>query len=339
MEKINRCYYLDKEHNLTLLEKPIPVPGADEAVIRIMANGICGSDVHFYKDGRLGNFLVQEPYIPGHECSGMVYSVGKAVTGFQVGDRVTIEPGIPCGRCGTCKSGRYNLCPHVVFLSEPGINGTFCDYVAVRADMLYPLPEGMSFELGALVEPTAVAVHGMSMAGNLRGKTAAIFGAGPIGLITMLAFKAAGGGRAVCIDINETRLNRAKSLGADDIVVNRDADLRNCCDIAFETAGSPLTTALLFTAVRPGGYAVQIGWPAGNVVNMNIADFMEKEITYSGLNRYANAYPAAIAWLADGRIPGGELITNRFPFIQTPEAFAFTAENPDRVVKTMVLEE
>lgn len=337
---MNRCFYLDRDHRFTLREEPLPTPAPDEAVVRIMANGICGSDVHFYKDGRLGNFVVDQPYVPGHECSGVVHSVGAAVRGIAPGDRVTIEPGIPCGRCQACKSGRYNLCPQVVFLSAPGTNGTFCDYVSVRADMLFRLPDGMDYELGALVEPAAVAVHGISMAGDVRGRDGLIFGAGPIGLITMLAFKAAGGGRAICVDINDTRLARAKELGADAVLDNRtQPDLANICDVAFETAGAPITTAQLFTAARPGGYAVQIGWPTGNVVPMNIADFMEKEITYRGLNRYANAYPAAITWLCDGRIPGEKLITHRMPFTQTAEAFAFTAQHPDEVVKMMVVAE
>lgn len=334
---MNRCFYLDAQHTLTRREEPIPTPGPDEAVVRIRANGICGSDVHFFRDGRLGNFLVTEPYIPGHECSGEVHAVGAQVDAVKVGDAVTIEPGIPCGRCDTCKSGRYNLCPQVRFLSEPGVNGTFCDYVAVRADMLHRLPSSMDLELGALVEPAAVAVHGVNMAGNLYGKTGAIFGAGPIGLLTMLAFQAAGGGRAICIDINEARLQRAKELGADEVIRNRDVDLTDICDVSFETAGSPITTAQLFAATRPAGHVVQIGWPTGNVVPMDIALLMEKELTYAGLNRYANVYPAAIAWLADGRIPGERLFTHRRGFEEIPEAFAYTAEHPDEVVKMLVL--
>jgi L-iditol 2-dehydrogenase len=194
----------------------------------------------------------------------------------------------------------------------------------------------MGFDTGALAEPAAVAVHAMNLAGNVSGRTAAILGAGPIGLITLMAFKAAGGARAICVDINEARLACASSMGADETILNKDCKLTNICDIAFETAGSPVTTAQLFAAVRPGGRAVQVGWPSGNIVPMDIAGLMEKEITYSGLNRYANAYPAAIAWLADGRIDGRKLITHRFPFAQTPEAFEFTAANPNLVIKTIV---
>ncbi|MDR1536473.1 MAG: alcohol dehydrogenase catalytic domain-containing protein [Clostridiales bacterium] len=332
----NRCFYLDSQHHFTMKEESVPVPATDEAVVLIRANGICGSDIHFFKDGRLGNFVVTQPYVPGHECSGEVYSVGSNAGEIHLGDFVAIEPGIPCGYCGTCKSGRYNLCPNVTFLSEPGVNGTFCDYVKVRSDMLHPLRKGMDFELGALAEPVAVAAHAMSLAGKLHGKTGAVFGAGPIGLLTMLAFKASGGGRAICIDINERRLMRAKELGADEVILNCDADLKNICDVSFETAGSPITTAQLFAATRTGGHAVQIGWPAGNVVPMDISALMEKEITYSGLNRYANAFPVAIAWLADGRIPGKLLITHHQAFEQTPQAFSFTADHPNEVVKMMV---
>ncbi|HBP38209.1 MAG TPA: alcohol dehydrogenase, partial [Clostridiales bacterium] len=124
MTQINRCLYLDDQHQLTLRHEPVPVPAADEVLVRIMANGICGSDVHFYKEGRLGNFVVTKPYIPGHEASGQIVALGSAVTGKAVGDKVVIEPGIPCGCCAWCRSGRYNLCPSVVFLSAPPVNGT-----------------------------------------------------------------------------------------------------------------------------------------------------------------------------------------------------------------------
>jgi L-iditol 2-dehydrogenase len=337
---INRCFYLDGEHRLTLREEAVPVPAPDEALIHIRANGICGSDVHFFHEGRLGNFVVQAPYIPGHECSGEIAALGSAVQGLSMGQWVTIEPGIPCGRCETCKSGRYNLCPRVRFLSEPGVNGTFCDYVTVRADMVYPLPKGLSLEQGALAEPLAVAVHGVNLAGAVRGKTAAILGTGPIGLMTMLAFKAAGGGPALCFDINPTRLARAKALGANAAYDNRESgDLRNICEVAFETAGSPATTAQLFDVVRPGGVAVQIGWPSKNKVEINIANCIEKEITYRGLNRYASAFPTALTWLAEGRVPGEKLISHRHPFAQTPDAFRFTAGHPDEVIKMMVVQE
>ena len=333
----NRCAFLNAQHEFTIEEREIPVPKDDEVLIQIVANGICGSDIHFYAEGRLGNFVVTKPYIPGHEASGIVAGVGKEVTDFKEGDRVAIEPGIPCDRCRYCKSGRYNLCPSVVFLSAPPINGTFCDFICVRSDFVHKIPGDMPFEHAALIEPAAVAVHAVNRAGNINGKGCAIFGAGPIGLLTLQAFKAAGGGNTICIDMLDNRLELAKTLGADEVInVNDGRDLTDIADIIFETAGSPSATAQLFTAARAGGTVVQVGWPAGNVVTMNIADFIEKELDYVSVNRYANAYPAAIRYICDGRIRVEPLITQTYSFEEIPEAFKFAKENAKEVIKIVV---
>ena len=153
MSDLNRMVYLDAEHRLTIREEPIPRPAPGQVLVQVKANGICGSDLHFWREGRLGNFVVTRPYVPGHEASGVVAEVGEGVAGFSAGQPVVIEPGIPCGRCVTCRAGRYNLCRDVVFLSAPPVNGTFCDYIAVRSDALHPMPKGMTFEQGANLSP------------------------------------------------------------------------------------------------------------------------------------------------------------------------------------------
>jgi L-iditol 2-dehydrogenase len=329
--------YLDASHQFTKRECEIPEPAQDEVLIKIAANGICGSDIHFYSEGRLGNFVVSKPYIPGHEASGTVVATGSGVKRFSTGEKVVIEPGIPCGRCTVCMSGRYNLCPDVVFLSAPPINGTFCDYICVRSDFVFSVPENMSLEHAALVEPAAVAVHSVNRAGALNGKTGLVFGAGPIGLLTLQAFKAAGGGRVICVDIMDNRLEIAAKLGADEVINPKNAPkLENLADVVFETAGSTVTTAQLFTAARVGASVVQVGWPVGNHVNMNIADLLDKELTYTGVNRYANAYPPAIQYICDGRIDVKPLITHTFDFEDTPHAFQFAKENPDKVIKVVI---
>lgn len=337
MNKKNRCMFLDADHQFTPKECEIPIPASDEVLVKIAANGICGSDVHFYAEGRLGNFVVTAPYIPGHEASGTVEEMGSSVKGFNLGDKVVIEPGIPCGRCAYCLSGRYNLCPSVIFMSAPPINGTFCDYVCVRYDFVYKVPAEMPFEYAALVEPVAVAVHAANRAGFINGKVGLVYGAGPIGLLTLQAFKAAGGGRIICVDVLDNRLELAKMLGADEVInAKNGAEISNLADVVFETAGSPVTTAQLFTAARIGATVVQVGWPAGNVVKMNIADFLDKELSYMGVNRYANAYPAAIRYINDGRIDVKSLITHTFDFDKTPEAFICAKENPSKVIKVVV---
>ena len=148
--KENRRLYLNEKHELYLVTEDIPEPGEHEVLVQIKANGICGSDIHFYHEGRLGNFVVDRPYVPGHEASGVVVKNGPGAKRFKAGDRIVIEPGIPCGHCRMCKEGRYNLCPDVVFLSAPPIDGTFCDYVCVNEHFLFAMPEGLSFEAAAL---------------------------------------------------------------------------------------------------------------------------------------------------------------------------------------------
>lgn len=339
MPNRNRRAYLDAQHRITIKQEGIPVPGECEVIVKIEANGICGSDIHFYRDGRLGNFVVTVPYIPGHEASGIIIDKGKDVKALSVGDHVVIEPGIACGKCGYCKTGRYNLCPDVVFLSAPPINGTFCDYIAVRSDFIHKIPSGLSFEGAALIEPVAVAVHAVNRSRFKNGDTAVVVGAGPIGILTMQAFKVSGGAKTILIDINEDRLKIAKESGADEIInitENKD-DLSNIADIAFETAGSSKATEMLFSLVRTGGSVVQVGWPEGSIALMNIADFIDKELDYFAVNRYVNAFPTAISWVADNRIKIDKLITNRYSFDQVSEAFEYTAKHPGGVMKTIVL--
>lgn len=334
----NRKAYLDPEHRFTIRREEIPEPGENDVVVKIRANGICGSDSHFYKEGRLGNFVVDRPYVPGHECSGTVFAAGKAVRNMSEGDTVTIEPGIPCGRCKYCREGRYNLCPDVRFLSAPPENGTFCDYVCVPGDMVFKVPGGLPFEEAAMIEPAAVAVQAVKRAVFPKGASGIIIGAGPIGLLTLQAFKAAGGGEAACVDINSFRLEFAGKIGADKVIKITDGKLPDIkADVVFETAGSDSATESLFGYLEPGGCAVQVGWPRSNHVPMDIAAFIERELTYVSVNRYANAYPAAIRWISDGRIKVRELITHRFDFEDIAEAFRFTAQNPGEVIKTIVM--
>ncbi|MHB1483726.1 MAG: NAD(P)-dependent alcohol dehydrogenase [Saccharofermentanales bacterium] len=338
-DKKNRRLLLDSSHKFTMVDETIPIPGENEVLVKIAANGICGSDIHFFKEGRLGNFVVTTPYTPGHESCGTITALGPNAKGFEIGDRVVIEPGIPCGLCDHCKSGRYNLCGNVVFLSAPPINGTFCDYIAIRSDMVYKMPDEMTFEQGALVEPAAVAVHAVNRAGFINGASGVILGAGPIGLLVLQAFKAAGGGKAICIDLLDNRLEIAKKLGADVVInpKNNGMDAENIGDVVFETAGSSKTTAMLYKLARPGGIAVQVGWPEKPEVGMNIADFLDKELTYIGVNRYANAFKTAISQISDGRIRTDLLMTQKFDFDHVEQAFRFAAENPRETIKVVVI--
>lgn len=338
MSKKNRRLFLNKEHELYLVEEEIPEPKENEVLIHIQANGICGSDVHFFHEGRLGNFVVDKPYVPGHEASGIVVKNGSRARKFEIGDRVVIEPGIPCGHCKMCKEGRYNLCPDVVFLSAPPIDGTFCDYICVNENFLFTVPDKLSYEDAALAEPSAVAIHAVERGKFRSGATGVIVGAGPIGLLTVQAFKAAGGGKVICIDVIDSRLEKAKEVGADEVInpLNSNEKLSNLGEIVFETAGNKNTTAQLFTLAKPGGCVVQVGWPNGNMVEMNIADMMDKELDYVSVNRYANVFDTAVTWLTDGRIHAKEMITQRYPLSRAKEAFEWALNHPQETIKVIV---
>ncbi|MCL2378876.1 MAG: NAD(P)-dependent alcohol dehydrogenase [Defluviitaleaceae bacterium] len=335
MSEVNRCLYLDNKHNLTIENKEIPKPGPGQVLVKVAANGICGSDIHFFQDGRLGNFVVTTPYIPGHEASGTIVALGTDANLCQQGQRVVIEPGIACGLCAQCKIGRYNLCPKVVFLSAPPVDGTFCDYLCINENFVFPIPDSLSLEHAAFAEPLAVAIHSINRAQMRPGETGVIVGAGPIGLLTLQAFKAAGGGRVVCVDLLESRLEVAKKLGADDVIIPG-KDMHNIGDVIFETAGSSSATAGLFQMAKHGGRVVQVGWPDGNKVELDIAVMMDKELDYIGVNRYANAFEAAVTWLADGRIVVDDLITQRYQFNNAPEAFNWANERPNETIKVIV---
>ena len=337
MSLINRCLYLNGIKNLTIEHREVPKPLLGQVLVKIAANGICGSDVHFYTDGRLGNFVVTKPYIPGHEASGTVVECGENANKFIKGQRVVIEPGIACGRCGMCKIGRYNLCPEVVFLSAPPINGTFCDYLCIDENFVFPIPDSLSFEDAALAEPLAVAIHTMNRVKIRAGETGVIVGAGPIGLLTLQAFKAAGGGRAICVDLIKSRLDTAMKLGADEVLVpGGDTTVENLGDVIFETAGSNIATSQLFRMAKHGGRVAQVGWPNGNVVELDVAVFMDKELDYIAVNRYANVFETAVTWLSDARIKTNGIITQRYSFDDTPGAFKWVLENPHDTIKIIV---
>ena len=336
MSNINRSLVLDAEHNLRIENRPIPVPGEGEVLVKIAATGICGSDVRFYTDGRVGTFVVTTPVIPGHESSGTIAGVGKGVKALREGDRVAVEPGISCGICDMCKTGRYNLCYEMVFLSAPPHDGMFCDYIVLPEHLAFPIPDSLSMRAAAMSEPSAVAIHSVNRSRMVAGDTGIIIGAGPIGLLTLQAFKAAGGGRAICVDVIDKRLDIAKELGADDVCKPGDKILDGAADVIFECAGSAQATETLISMARRGARIVQVGNPKGGSVALDLATLCDFEIDYIGIFRYANVYPTAIRWLADGRLNTDKLITHVFPFEQAVEAFNLSRDNPNDTIKVVI---
>lgn len=345
MKEMMKTAVLQRTAVMTMEQRARPTPGAGEVLVRVRAVGICGSDVHYYTHGRIGPFVVNQPLVLGHEASGVIEAVGEGVTTRTVGQRVAIEPGVPDGTCEFCRAGRYNLCPNVQFMATPPVDGAFAEYVVTAADFVYPLPDHVTLEEGALIEPLAVGVYAIRRSGLQAGQDVAVLGAGPIGLVTLQAARAAGAGAITVVDLDEHRLEVASSMGATTVVnASREDALEKIMaltggrgvDIVFEAAGSPKTAALAVHMARRGGRVTMIGLPPEDNFPYPLVAAMAKEVDIVTVFRYANIYPACIALVAEGRVDVKSLITHRFPLEQAESALQLSDSRADGVIKAMV---
>ncbi len=329
---------------LQLTECEIPVPKEDELLLKIAYVGLCGSDLHFYTEGHIGKRRVTRPFVLGHEVSAVVEKVGSGVQGFSVGDRVTLEPGIACRKCEYCLSGRYHLCPKVVFISNPPDDGAMQKYIVFPARLCFKLPDSISLEEGAMIEPLCVGLHAAQRGEVNMNSVVIVLGCGPIGIMTILSCKAFGAKRIIATDIREKRLAKAKEMGAD-FVVNAAADDFSQqisaltdglgADVVFEAAGSPATMAQTSELVKRGGVIVIVG----NVTKETSYNFLlvsNKEADIRPVYRYKNLYPTAINALASGKIDLKRIQPRVFPYTRAQEAFDITADGSNDVVKTLI---
>ncbi|MBC7287978.1 MAG: NAD(P)-dependent alcohol dehydrogenase [Armatimonadetes bacterium] len=325
---------------------PMPeIAEPDDVLIRVLSVGICGSDVHFFTRGRIGDFILQQPTIMGHESAGEVVDVGPAVADLRPGDIVAIEPGKTCRKCEFCKSGRYNLCPHVVFLAAPPVNGAFCECLVWPRDFVFKLPENLGPDEGAMMEPLSVGLHAVRLAGVRGGDTVAILGAGPIGLTTLMAAKAHGATRIIVTDVVAFRLDFATRLGATNVINARETDPVEAImdltrgrgvDAAFECAGTEVTIQQAMKVTRDGGSVQLVGMPAELMPQVPIYDVINRELTVRGTFRYANCYPAAIALASSGLADVKSLVTHHVDLDSVPEAMAWVEEHKNEVIKAVV---
>lgn len=336
---------LYKPFDLRVEEVDVREPADDEVVIRVKAVGICGSDIHFYKEGKIGKFVVEKPLILGHEASGEIVEVGKGVSERRVGDRVAMEPGIPCRKCEFCKSGKYNLCPDMQFLSCPPYDGFFVEYTVVPWDFTYVLPEGVSFEEGAMVEPLSVGMQAAKRSGVSAGDSVAILGAGPIGLCTLQVAKAFGASPIIITDIVPSRLELAKKMGAThtlnarEDVVGRIYELTNGrgVDVTFECAGSTATTQITPYITKPGGVITLVGVTSEEIYPMPMLEIAHmRELDVRGVFRYANVHSLTVKLLGEGKLDAKPLITHSFSLEETKEALEFVDKNKDKVIKGVI---
>lgn len=329
-------------HDLGLEERPVPEPGAGEVLVRVTAVGVCGSDVHYWHRGAIGPFVVRGPLVLGHECAGEVVALGPGVSGPAVGDRVAMEPGIPCGRCRACREGRYNLCPDVRFWATPPFDGSFAEYVVHPADFCFPLPEGVLDEAGALIEPLSTGVHAARRGRIGPGSSVLVTGLGPIGLVNVMAAFAAGAGSVWASDPVPFRRAAAASLGASILpaggaegIAHLHREHPEGLDVAVDCSGAPAALELCCGAVRPGGAVVLIGMGADRL-ELPLALLQTREVDLLPVFRYAHTYPAAIAWVASGRAPLDRLITHRLPMSRVQEAFELVHATAEGAIKVMV---
>ena len=273
------AYLQEKQKIVVRDDRPLPSPSADQALIKIEYCGVCGSDVHFYREGKVGDVPAPKDFILGHEVAGTVVTVGENVKHLIPGDRVALEPGYPCGKCQFCKTGKYNLCPDVQFFADPPVAGALQEYVVHPASMCFKLPDNVSTEEGALVEPLSVGMHAASQASVTLGDRVLILGGGCIGLVTMLAAKARGASFLVVVDLFKKRLNMAQKLGATHVIDASCEDVGKRvkeifgslgADIVFETAGSTSTIAQTPHYVKPGGTICLVGMASESMVSIRL---------------------------------------------------------------------
>ncbi|XP_022737432.1 L-idonate 5-dehydrogenase-like isoform X1 [Durio zibethinus] len=331
-----------------VVEQLSVVLGPHDVKVGIKALGICGSDVHHFKTMRCANFIVKKPMVIGHECAGIIEEVGSEVKSLAVGDRVALEPGISCQRCNLCRDGRYNLCPEMKFFGSPPTNGSLANKVVHPANLCFKLPENVSLEEGAMCEPLSVGVHACRRAEVGPETNVLIMGAGPIGLVTLLAARAFGSPRIVIVDVDDCRLSIAKNLGADEIVQvstniqdmgEEVAKIQNAMaskiDVSFDCVGFNKTMSTALNATGTGGKVCLIGL-AQSEMTIPLTMAAVREVDVIGIFRYRNTWPLCIEFLRTGKIDVKPLITHRFGFSQKGIEDAFqTSAAGGNAIKVM----
>lgn len=320
---------LIKPQQVEVQSSAVPEPGPDQVLIEVAAVGICGSDVHYYEHGRIADFVVEQPLVLGHEASGVIRRLGSAVKDREVGQRVALEPQETCGRCKQCQAGRYNLCPDVVFYATPPVDGAFAQYVVLDAGRAHPIPDALSDEAGALIEPLSVAVWANRKAGVEPGDRVLVTGAGPVGLLAADVARSRGGWVAVS-DTNGHRLQVAADRGAAATIDAAEGSPREqlgTFDVILECSGAEPAVIGGLDAAAPAARVVLVGMGADSM-RLPVSRIQNLELQLTGVFRYANCYPAAIALAASGAVDLDSLVTARFGLAEVTDALTAVHRDP-----------
>jgi L-idonate 5-dehydrogenase len=329
--------------DLRVEQAETPDVGPGEVLLRLGAGGICGSDLHYFFEGRNGSFVVREPLIPGHEASAVVARVGAGVTRVKIGDKVAVSPSHACGRCEYCRDGREQLCTHMKFLGSaslfPHVQGMFREYFVMGERQCYPVGGDVSLGEIAFAEPLAVGLHAVNRGGDLLGKSVLITGAGTIGCVTVLAARLAGARTITVSDILDRPLAQAKQVGADVALhAARDAEAlaKPQFDVAYEVSGSIHALKTCMASIKRGGVVVQVGTLPHEPLPFVVNEIMAKEIDLRGAFRWGIEFDWAVAYLSTRRVDVRPLISGQFPLQDAVAAFHLAADK-NKATKVQVV--
>ena len=345
MEGKMKVAVMTETKKMEIQERDIPKIKEDEVLVKIEYVGICGSDMHFFEAGRLGNWIVDVPLVLGHESGGTVVEVGEKVSDLKVGDRVALEPGVSYGECEMCKKGLYNLCPNMDFMAIPHErDGVFLEYYAHPASMCFKLPDNVNTMEGALMEPLSVGLHAVNISEAKMGQSAVVLGCGCIGLVTIMALKAAGIDEIYAVDVLEKRLEKAKEVGAMHIINGKEQDAVKYiqslqgggCDLVYETAGAEFTTLQTAKMVKKGGAVTLVGMCANSEITYDIGSLSAAEARLYTIFRYRNLYPTAIKLVSQGKIPLKSIVSHVFDFEDIVEGLNYNISNKADVIKGVI---
>lgn len=302
-------------------ETPVPRPEPGESLVRVTCVGLCGSDLHWYGEGRVGSTALDGPVVPGHELAGVVEE------GPLGGRAVAIDPAIPCERCAECRRGYRNLCPNVLFAGQAPYDGGMREYLAWPDAQLFPLPAGLSAEEGVLLEPLGVAVHAVDLGHVRLGASVAVVGCGPIGLMLVALARLAGATHVAAVEPLPHRRDAARRAGADTVLAPEEVEGdTGVGDVAFEVAGTDEAVGLAVRMARPGGRVVLVGIPAEDWTRFPASPARRKGLTLVMSRRMNEVYPQAIGLVERGLVDVSALVSHRFPLTDAAAAFATAAE-------------
>jgi len=329
MSGSTRAAVLHAPGDLRIEQVPLPPLAPDDVLVEVDAVGVCGSDVHYFEAGRNGQNVLRQPTVLGHEASGVVVAVGTEVGGLVPGTRVAVEPAVGCGGCATCRSGRYNLCPTGTCYGSPPTHGAFAEQVVAPAPAVHPLPATIGTELGALIEPLAVAVWAVRRAEVRPGHRVLVTGAGPIGILVAQVANAAGAAEVVVTDVNDDRLARARELGATAVLNTADKPPElTGMDRLLECSAHPAALWQGIHTLGPAARATVVGQAPPSIDGLPLAFLQRWEIDLVTAFRYAHAFPTAIALAGSGRIDLAAVLTGRFPLDRADEAIRAQGLDP-----------